>query len=172
MMRLILIHVLACYTNYGITSFTICHSGLYGKIIMVSANRRTCLNVLGSNSFSDSGVEASGQERLNSSLGSRVAASGQEGLNSSSGGGVAASNQEGLNGTPGCGVALCFLESPNPLISMRSRSQSAHSPKRVQYKVARGDCAFDYYQSYHQISRKTRKERTGMTGMLSKETAT
>jgi hypothetical protein len=92
-MRMILIHMLACYTNYGITSFTICHSGLYGKIMMVSANRRTCLFVLGLNSSSGSGVAANGQERLNSSLGSRVAASGQEGLNSSSGSGVAASSQ-------------------------------------------------------------------------------
>ena len=116
---------------------------------MVSANRRTCLNVLGSNSFSDSGVEASGQERLNSSLGSRVAASGQEGLNSSSGSGVAASGQEyfnsssgsgvtarsqvGLNSTSGSGAALCFLKSPNPLISMRPRSRSVHSHKRVHY---------------------------------------
>ena len=77
-----------------ITSFTICHSGLYGKIMMVSANRRTCLYVLGLNSSSGSGVAASGQESLNSSLGSRVAASCQEGLNCSSGSGVAASGQE------------------------------------------------------------------------------
>ena len=132
-MRLILIHVLACYTNHGITSFTICHSGLYGKIIMVSANRRTCLNVLGSNSFSDSGVEASGQERLNSSLGSRVAASGQEYFNSSSGSGVTARSQVGLNSTSGSGAALCFLKSPNPLISMRPRSRSVHSHNRVHY---------------------------------------
>jgi hypothetical protein len=42
--------------------------------MMVAPNRRTCLNVLGLNSSSGSGVAASGQERLNSSLGIRVAA--------------------------------------------------------------------------------------------------
>ena len=107
-MRMILIHMLACYTNYGITSFTICHSGLYGKIMMVSANRRTCLFVLGLNSSPGSGVVASGQEGLNSSSGSRAVASGQEGLNGSSGNGVAVSSQERMNGKSGSAAAVCF----------------------------------------------------------------
>ena len=56
-------------------------------------------------------------------------------------------------------------QSPNPLISMRSRSRSAHSPispKRVQYQVAMEDCAFDYNQCYHPVSRKTGEMRTGV----------
>ena len=107
-MRHILIHVLACYTNYGITSLTVCHSGLHGKIMMVSANRRTCLYVLGLNSSSGSEVAASGQEGLNSSSGNRAVASGQEGLNSSSGSGMAASSQERMNSKSGSAAAVWF----------------------------------------------------------------
>jgi hypothetical protein len=113
MMRQILIRVLACHTNYGISSFTVCHSGLYGKMMMVSANRRTCLYVLGLNSSPGSGVVASGQEGLNSSSGIGVVASGQEGLNSSSGSRAVASGQEGLNGSSGSGVAVSSQERMN-----------------------------------------------------------
>ena len=60
--------------------------------MMVSANRRTCLYVLG----------------LNSSPGSGVVASGQEGLNGSSGSGVAVSSQERMNGRSGSAAAVCF----------------------------------------------------------------